>query len=285
MFAASSASTVRLLARTSARSTIRAPISRGLANLSAARNACPEFPAGRLVLGTALLASFVFATNHVYADAQTESSNVVIDPSTSITFPKTMHIPSRVPIPDLSLIGVGVRTVSFLGIKVYSVAFYADLNNPILQIPQSATPEEKIDYIIQNTTCALRVIPTRSTSYSHLRDGFMRALQARLVLAKKMDALTPQEELEIQSPLRTFKSMFPNSKPLEKHQPLDLLFMAPVTGEPRNVIVRDLGSVQSDWLARELLRAYFHEKGISPAMKTDAWKNIGNFGTDNRRIA
>ena len=59
---------------------------------------------------------------------------LIVDPSTSITFPKTMHIPSRVPIPDLSLIGVGVRTVSFLGIKVYSVAFYADLNNPVLQV-------------------------------------------------------------------------------------------------------------------------------------------------------
>ena len=94
----------------------------------------------------------------------------------------------------------------------------------------------------------------------------MRALQGRLALAKKTKALTPQEELEIQSPLRKFKSMFPNSKPLEKHQPLDILFLAPVDGEPRNVIVRDLGSVQSDWLARELLRAYFHEKGISPAV-------------------
>ena len=94
----------------------------------------------------------------------------------------------------------------------------------------------------------------------------MRALQARLVLAKKLEALTPQEELDIQSPLRKFKSMFPNSKPLEKHQPLDLLFLAPVNGEPRNVIVPDLGTVQSDWLARELLRAYFHEKGISPAV-------------------
>jgi hypothetical protein len=98
------------------------------------------------------LASFTLATAHIYADAQAEPSDVVstyytvdvvcfadgvyaiADPNTSITFPKTMHIPSRVPIPDLSLIGVGVRRVSFLGIKVYSVAFYADLNNPALQV-------------------------------------------------------------------------------------------------------------------------------------------------------
>lgn len=94
----------------------------------------------------------------------------------------------------------------------------------------------------------------------------MRALQSRLVFAKKSEALTSQDELEIQSPLRKFKSMFPNSKPLEKYQPLDLLFLAPAVGEPRNVIVRDLGSVQSNWLAQELLRAYFYENGISPAV-------------------
>lgn len=132
---------------------MRAPVSRGLANLSVVGKTRSRFiGTGRLVFGTVLLASFALAATRVYTDAQTESSSVVsmcsitnavgsvdadfliVDPSTSITFPKTMHIPSRVPIPDLSLIGVGVRTVSFLGIKVYSVAFYADLNNPALQV-------------------------------------------------------------------------------------------------------------------------------------------------------
>ena len=156
MFSASSASAIRLLARASAGSTLRAPVSRGFANLFAARNARPRFAGTRrAVFGTVLLVSFALATTHIYADAQAESSNVVsmyltindvsfvnsglsvVDSSTSITFPKTMHIPSRVPIPDLSLIGVGVRTVSFLRIKVYSVAFYADLNNPALQVHTS----------------------------------------------------------------------------------------------------------------------------------------------------
>lgn len=43
-------------------------------------------------------------------------------------------MPSKVKIPPLSLVGVGVRTVSFLGIKVYSVALYADLENPNLKV-------------------------------------------------------------------------------------------------------------------------------------------------------
>ena len=152
MFTAS-APAIRLLARTSAGRTLRVPVSRGLASLSAASNARPKFGGtGRLVFGAVLLASFTLATTGIHNDAPTESSDLVstystvslagfantgflvADPSTSITFPKTLYIPSKVPIPDLSLIGVGVRTVSFLRVKVYSVAFYADLDNPALQV-------------------------------------------------------------------------------------------------------------------------------------------------------
>lgn len=55
-----------------------------------------------------------------------------MDSDTSIAFPKTMRIRSKVPLPDFSLLGVGVRTVSFLGVRVYSVGFYADLTSPNL---------------------------------------------------------------------------------------------------------------------------------------------------------
>lgn len=151
MFSASPA--IRPLARASARITLRPSISRGLVHLPATKNARSRFAGtGRLIFGSIMLSSFALVATRIHADAQAGSSNVVgtyntdnsvghvsadfvvADPSTSIVFPKTMHIPSKVPIPDLSLIGVGVRTVSFLGIKVYSVAFYADLNNPALQV-------------------------------------------------------------------------------------------------------------------------------------------------------
>ncbi|CDO70261.1 hypothetical protein BN946_scf184942.g61 [Trametes cinnabarina] len=186
-----------------------------------------------------------------------------VDPATSIEFPTTLKINSRTPLPTFTLMGVGVRTVSFLGIKVYSVGFYADLTNPKLE---DATPEEKIEYIVRNRACVLRIVPTRSTSYSHLRDGFMRALQARQLLCRQRGQLTPDEELAIQSPLRKLKSMFPNT-PLAKHSPLDILITAPSPKQPRTLIVRDLGSVQSDWLASEFVLAYFEGKGISPPLK------------------
>lgn len=57
-----------------------------------------------------------------------------VDPETGIEFPETLVIPSRVRLPPFTLVGVGVRRVSFIGIKVYSVGFYADLSNPSLKV-------------------------------------------------------------------------------------------------------------------------------------------------------
>jgi hypothetical protein len=45
-----------------------------------------------------------------------------------------LKVESKSPLPPFELVGVGVRTVSFLGIKVYSVGFYADLANPKLKV-------------------------------------------------------------------------------------------------------------------------------------------------------
>lgn len=56
-----------------------------------------------------------------------------MDSDTSIAFPNKLRINSKVPLPDFTLLGVGVRTVSFLGIRVYSVGFYADITNPNLK--------------------------------------------------------------------------------------------------------------------------------------------------------
>jgi hypothetical protein len=45
-----------------------------------------------------------------------------------------MKMPENIKLSSpLTLVGVGVRTVSFLGIRVYSVGFYADLNNSNLK--------------------------------------------------------------------------------------------------------------------------------------------------------
>ena len=114
------------------------------------------------------------------------------------------------------------------------------------------------------------LVPTRSTSFSHLRDGFMRAIQGRMTLFRKRGTLSKEEELSIQSPLHKFKTMFPNT-PLTKHTPLDILLAPPEPQQPRTLIIRDLGSVQHDWLAKEFFLGYFEGDGISPPVR-------GSFG-------
>lgn len=109
-------------------------------------------------------------------------------------------------------------------------------------------------------------MPTdRTTSYTHLRDAFMRALQGRVVEGQKLGTLTEDEAQAVAAPMRALKTLFPNS-PLAKHASLDLYVPAPVPGQPRPIIFRDLGTVQNNWVATELLLYYFAGKGPSPAV-------------------
>lgn len=94
----------------------------------------------------------------------------------------------------------------------------------------------------------------------------MRVLQARMVLCRQRGLLSPDAELEAQSPLRTLKSMFPNTA-LAKHTPLDILLLAPEPKQPRTLIVRDLGAVHNDWVATEFVMAYFEGDGLSPPVR------------------
>ncbi|EPQ60984.1 hypothetical protein GLOTRDRAFT_124720 [Gloeophyllum trabeum ATCC 11539] len=214
---------------------------------------------------------------HLDADDTPAPEETQVDPATSIQFPKNLQIPSKVPLPTFTLVGVGVRTVSFLGVKVYSVGFYADLSNSALNIPKTASPQEKIEHIVENAACVIRIVPTRSTSYNHLRDGFMRALQGRMRLLQQKGLLSSEEEASAQSPMRKLKSLFPNT-PLAKHTPLDILLTPPEPSHPRSLIFRDLGAVQSDWVAKHFVLAYFEGDGISPPLKQSVVANLENFG-------
>ena len=48
---------------------------------------------------------------------------------------------------------------------------------------------------------------------------------------------------------------------------MDVLVLAPESGHPRTVNVRDLGTVENDWIAREFILAYFEGDGISPPVR------------------
>lgn len=106
-------------------------------------------------------------------------------------------------------------------------------------------------------------VATRSTGLTHLRDGFVRALNARLAKAKQSGELTEDQIIQEGSPLRKISSLFP-STPLFKHVPFDVFIPAPQPGKPRALIFRDLGSVESDWVATNFVLSYVEPDCPSP---------------------
>lgn len=97
----------------------------------------------------------------IHLDSDMAVSESVVDADTGIAFPRTVRVPSQFKTGPMELVGLGVRTVSFLGIQVYSIGFYADLASPTLKITPAMSPDEKIEHIVRNSACLLRIVPTR----------------------------------------------------------------------------------------------------------------------------
>lgn len=137
--------------------------------------------------------------------------------STIPTFPKTIHLSSLEPPSqaaavdtgeqEYQLVGLGIRTVSFLGIQVYVVGLYiavADIATLQERLVRTVDPvattlvtgekdklrqllldpergEEVWNSILKDggIRTAIRIVPTRNTDYMHLRDGWVRGITAR----------------------------------------------------------------------------------------------------------
>ena len=146
-----------------------------------------------------------------------EVEQVPTGTSTIPTFPKTIHIsgPSSPSAPsnlsldnqEYQLVGLGVRTVSFLGIQVYVVGMYVALSDiAILQESLIRTLDPVATTLVRNEKVklkellldpergeeiwnsvlkdgkirtALRIVPTRNTDFMHLRDGWVRGITAK----------------------------------------------------------------------------------------------------------
>ncbi|KAJ9124217.1 hypothetical protein QFC22_001015 [Naganishia vaughanmartiniae] len=191
----------------------------------------------------------------VYADSERTSpildlSNAkdafVVDPATSISFPQTLKS-LALPGSSLSLVGLGVRTVSFLRVKVYSAGFY--LEDSALQ--------------------SLR----NQAEWKHLRDGFTRALLARQKRAVQEGKLKPEDEERIDAAIQQFKSFFPSSS-VPKGKEL-LLVKTAQNSLAVEFEGKTLGTLQNAWVATEMMAAYFANKNvISAPLKEDVARNL-----------
>lgn len=174
---------------------------------------------------------------------ETGTSTIPYFPRT-ITLPatestKTAALPSGIGDADseYTLLGLGVRTVSFLGIQVYVVGIYcANSDLTALQaafIKEGANAESASTLIAgekdalrkrlhdpedgeqiwervlekSGARSVVRIVPTRNTDFPHLRDGFERGINARV---KARPGIAEDETLG--DSVQQFKGLFGKGK-------------------------------------------------------------------------
>lgn len=149
--------------------------------------------------------------------SQAEAVELVQTGTSSVpTFPKTIHLSELDSgtnvLPDsgdqeYQLVGLGIRTVSFLSIQVYVVGLYVALPDiAVLQerlirtqdpVATTLVPGEKgklrealldadksediWNEVLKDggIRSVFRIVPTRNTDYSHLKDGFLRQITGK----------------------------------------------------------------------------------------------------------
>ncbi|KAI1628636.1 chalcone-flavanone isomerase-domain-containing protein [Exophiala viscosa] len=179
-----------------------------------------------------------------------EGETVPTGTSTIPTFPKTIYISTDAPRStpaaanegtqkdvEYHLVGLGVRTVSFISIQVYVVGLYiavsdiAGLQERLVHavadpVATTLVPGEKgqlREFLLDpdhgeeiwndivkdgQLRTAFRIVPTRNTDFMHLRDGFTRGITARSShFAKDKQDLSFQDET-FGSSLNDFKQAF-----------------------------------------------------------------------------
>ncbi|KAG8954217.1 hypothetical protein FRC04_000438 [Tulasnella sp. 424] len=207
-------------------------------------------------------------------DKVAESFDTVVESASGVEFPKVITFKSPQTLP-LALLGVGIRTVSFLKMQVYAVGFYADLTRA--DFKGLTTPEEKLEYLIRNKAVAVRIVAVRNTSFHHLRDAYIRALNARLGVQRKenQNSLTAEQEDTIQDSLQVLKSSFPPSS-LAKKVPFYMVLSAPSASfTTRSLLIPTLnGKIENTWVAEELFRNYFTGDGPSPKLKQSVMESL-----------
>ncbi|ORY75626.1 chalcone-flavanone isomerase-domain-containing protein [Leucosporidium creatinivorum] len=216
------------------------------------------------------------------AHAESEPSlNYYIDPNTSTPFPTSITSPDGV---KLALVGTGVRTVSFLGIKVYAGGFYVEeavLKNLskvegfesfnaeklLPPFPKSEDAgiygEALIGKLLDVADVSVMIVPLRNTNLPHLRDGFSRALVARMKLPHVSGALSEEQSESAGTALTELKGYFPG-RTLPKGSPLELYFSSKKTVLFQMRSTKDahadvLGTLTHPILAKQLLLSYFSD--------------------------
>lgn len=221
--------------------------------------------------------------------------------STVPTFPRTLHLTddddakaaAGVPT-EYHLMGLGIRTVSFLSIQVYVLGLYvatddiAALQQTLIrQIDPIATTlvadekeklraklldpevgEEVWTRVLKDAgvRTAVRIVPTRNTDFMHLRDGWVRGITARTQRAGQKGSVEFEDE-GFALAMGDLKGLFSGRKAFSKGKTLLL------TRNGRGVLrawldegvqgVTRLGEVRDERVSRQVWLGYLAGKNVA----------------------
>lgn len=212
----------------------------------------------------------------------------------SVTSP-TLVVPPAGQSTEYTLVGFGLRTVSFLSIQVYVVGYYvatADIAalqhrlvkkiNPIASTLVAGEKEELRSTLLDPVKgeelwtellkegvparSVFRVVPVRDTDFHHLRDGFVRAITARTKDEADGEALGEG--------VREFKKLMNRGKVPKKKELLLIRDkqgkLSVVYDDGRSMGRQNLGTVDSEVMSRALWLNYLAGKNVAsePARKS-----------------
>ncbi|CAG8524066.1 11726_t:CDS:2 [Racocetra persica] len=222
-----------------------------------------------------------------------DSMNMINSKSYATEEPESkLLIPTYISLYDgtnAKLVGLGIRTISFLKMKVYVIAMY--IRESDIEILKKWKGYDKAKFLSSNdesvasnlldqpVDIAIRIEPVRNTNGQHLRDGFVRALTNRM-----QNGHLDDDDVEgVLEALKEFKAQFPKS--------LVKTGTAMILTKQRDGYLRieyegtHSGVVKNKWLAKNLLMGYLAaDNPISEKAKISIAEGFDNILNMNNTV-
>ncbi|RHZ89450.1 hypothetical protein Glove_14g57 [Diversispora epigaea] len=204
-----------------------------------------------------------------------ESSNYSPSPNYENYEETTEEPESKIKIPNYitlynetraRLVGLGIRTVSFLKLRVYIIGMYISKDDIELLRNWNGWNKEKFlsadndnndnnslayELLSQPVVIALRIEPVRNTNGQHLRDGFTRTLTNRL---QNEHHLNESEIEQILEAIKEFKSKFPKTS---IKAGTSMILTKQKDGNLRMEYEGKLyGMIENSWISKNLFMGY-----------------------------
>lgn len=230
-----------------------------------------------------LVGGGVYLNNSIKLDDSANEDSVAVDKSID-PFPLGLRNKTNLH-EDYLLLGHGVRSVTFLGFKVYGIGIYLaekDLvkvkkllapewlstfgteNHSLKELLEDPnTSQDIIERLIDNgIRFTVRISPVRNTDFGHLRDGLVKSILAH-TKAKELKEPISEGLSELRQVFQGFKGSVPKNH---------LLWLEFENGNlnvsyenPAKKVIKEMGSVKNPLIGKTLMLQYL--SGAKPLLE------------------